>query len=144
MPQFPMSFISVDLSVPYNETENRNQYVLTVICMLTNYVFMVPIRTKTNEYLKHVYSTSGGIKYILNDRGGECTRKQFTWLATELGFTKVYTSSFTPSGNLIIERMHSFLKASLSTMICNHNIDWESIANIAAIVYNVFPHPLSG
>ena len=42
--------------------------------------FMVPMRTKTTEdvinaYLKHVYSTFGGSKYILSDRGGEFTSK---------------------------------------------------------------------
>ena len=55
---------------------------------------MVTTKTKTTEdvinaYLKHVYSTFGGSKYILSDRGGECTIKHFTWLAKELQFTKV-------------------------------------------------------
>ena len=56
--QFPMPFISINLLGPCSEMEYGNQYVLTVICMLTNYVFMVPIKTKTiediiNAYLKH-------------------------------------------------------------------------------------------
>ena len=82
---------------PYSEIENGNQYGLTVICMLANYVFMVPIKTKTTEdiinaCLKHEYSTFGGSKYILSGRNGEFSSKQFTWLNKELGFTKVYTS----------------------------------------------------
>ena len=44
IPQFSMSFISLDLLDPYCETERGNQFALTVICMLTNYVFMIPIR----------------------------------------------------------------------------------------------------
>ena len=44
IPQFPMSFINMDLVDPYGETENENQYALTVICMLTNYIFIIPIR----------------------------------------------------------------------------------------------------
>ena len=46
---FPMSFISMDLVGPYRETENGNHYALVVICMVTNYVFMIPIRTKSTE-----------------------------------------------------------------------------------------------
>ena len=74
----------MDLLGPYNAMKDGNQYVLTVICMLTNYVFMVLIKTKTTEnvinaYLKHVYFTLGGSKYILNDRVGEFLRRQFTW-----------------------------------------------------------------
>ena len=73
---------------PYGVTENGNQYTLTVICMLMNYIFMVPIRTKTtgdviNSYLKHVYSTLIGSTYILSDRGGKFSSKQFTWLPKE-------------------------------------------------------------
>ena len=86
IPQFPMAFIHVDLLGPYSEMENENQYVLTIICMLTNYVFMVLIKTKAtkdiiNTYLKHVYATFGSSKCILGDRGGEFSSKQFTWLA---------------------------------------------------------------
>ena len=72
----------MDLLGPYNENENGNQYALTVICLLTNYVFMVPIKTKTTEdiittYSKHVYSTFGGSKFILSDRGGGFSSKHY-------------------------------------------------------------------
>ena len=108
IPQFPMSFISMDLLGPYSELENENQYTVTFICMLTNYSLMESVRTKTTEdvinaYLKHVYSTFGGSKYILSDRGSEFTSKEFTWLAKELGFTKVHTSPYIPTGNSLIE-----------------------------------------
>ena len=49
IPQFPMPFVSMDLLGPCIEMEKRNQYALTFICMLTNYVYMVPIRTETTE-----------------------------------------------------------------------------------------------
>ena len=72
IPQFPMSFINMDLVSPYRETKNENQYTLTVICMLTNYVLMIPIRSKSTEkvikaYLTGIYSIFGGNKYILSD-----------------------------------------------------------------------------
>ena len=65
MLQVSMPFIIMDLLGPYSEIENGNQCTLTFICMLTNYVFIVPIKTKTTEdiinaYLKYVYSTFGG------------------------------------------------------------------------------------
>ena len=62
--------------------------------MLTNYVFMIPIRSKSTEevikaYLTGVYSTFGGSKYILSDSRSEFTSKQFTLLTNELGLIKV-------------------------------------------------------
>ena len=38
-----MSFIVMDLLGKYPETENGNHYALTVICMLTSFVSIVPI-----------------------------------------------------------------------------------------------------
>ena len=40
IPQFPMSFISMDLVGPYRETENGNQYAFMV------YIFLIYIRSK--------------------------------------------------------------------------------------------------
>ena len=115
--QFPMVFISMDLLGPQSKIESGNQYMRTIICMLTIYVFIIPIKTETKEdvinvYLKHLYAIFGSSKYILSDRERECFSKQFTWLANEVGFTKRYTSPYTPTGNAVIGRMHSFLKAS--------------------------------
>ena len=72
--------------------------------MLTNYVFTIPIKSKfteevMNAYLRDVYSTLRTSKYILSDRGGEFTSKQFTWLAKKLEFIKVYTSPHISTGN---------------------------------------------
>ena len=36
---------------------------------------------------------------IFSDRGRKFTKKQFTWLANELGFNKVYTPPYIPMGN---------------------------------------------
>ena len=139
-----MSFISMDLLGPYSEMENGIQYALTIICMLTNYVFMLPIRTKTTEdvIIKAISKTSlfhlWGSKYILSDRGSEFISKQFTCLAKELGFRKLYTYLYTPTGNSVIERTHSFLKGWLKKIICNCNTYWDDIAHIAAMACNVF------
>ena len=97
--------------------------------MYTNKLcFNDPIKSKTTEqvikaYLKDVFSTYEGSKYILSDSGGELTSKQFTWLVVELGFIKVYTSPYTQTCNSVIERTHTFLKTFLRKPICNHNTD---------------------
>ena len=63
---FPMQFISMDLIGDFHPPTDRNhRYALTVICMLTGYVFCVSLKTKTAEevmqaYIDNVYSKFGG------------------------------------------------------------------------------------
>ena len=47
---FPMQFISMDLIGEFHPpTTKGKRYALTVICMLTGYVFCIPLKTKTAE-----------------------------------------------------------------------------------------------
>ena len=69
---FPMQFISIDLIGEFHPpTTKGKRYVLTVIYMLTGYVFCIPLKTKTAEevlqaYIDNVYSKFGrSIKILL-------------------------------------------------------------------------------
>ena len=44
---FPMQFISMDLIGEFHPpTSKKHKYALTVICMLTGYVFCVPLKNQ--------------------------------------------------------------------------------------------------
>ena len=144
-----MSFISMNLIGPYKEIENGNQYALTIICMLTNYIFMIPIRSKSTKdimkaYHTGVYSTFRASKHILSDHDSEFTSKQFKFWAKELGFIKVYTSPYSPTGNSTIECTHSFLKASIRKFIYDHKVDWDETVHIATMANKVYPYSSAG
>ena len=69
---FPMQFISMDLIGEFHPpTSRKHWYALTVICMLTGYVFCIPLKTQTAEeviqaYIGNVYSRFGGsLKYLV-------------------------------------------------------------------------------
>ena len=58
---------------PFMMTTWGNQYTLTVICMLTNYVICVPLIDKfadiaVSAYLREVYCRLGGIGKIVSTR----------------------------------------------------------------------------
>ena len=88
---FPMQFISMDLIGEFHPpTTKKNRYTLTVICMLTGYVFCIPLKTKTAEevlqaYIDHVYSKFGESIKFLSDNGTEFKNKIFEQIAKELG-----------------------------------------------------------
>ena len=44
----------------------------------------------------------------------------------------------------MIEGTHSFLKTLIRKLICNHNTDWDELAHVAMMAYNVFLHSSSG
>ena len=68
-----MQFISMDLIREFHPPTTRGKrYALTVICMLTGYVFCIPLKTKTAEevlqaYVDNMYSKFGGSTKILSD-----------------------------------------------------------------------------
>ena len=78
---FPMQFIFMDLIGEFHPpTTKGKRYALTVICMLTGYVFCIPLKTKTAEevlqaYIDNVYSKFGGSMNILSDNGTEFQKK---------------------------------------------------------------------
>ena len=81
---FPMQFISMDLMGEFHlPISIKHRYALTVICMLTGYVFCVPLKTKTTEeviqaYIDHIYSRFGVALKILSDNGTEFKNKIFS------------------------------------------------------------------
>ena len=74
---FPMEFISMDLiGELYPPSKDGHKYALTVICMLTGYVFCILLKTKqANEvlqaYIDNVYAKFGRSLKILSDNGTE-------------------------------------------------------------------------
>ena len=74
---FPMEFISMDLiGELYPPSKSGHKYALTVICMLTGYVFCIPFRIKSasevvQAYINNVYAQFGGSLQILLDSGME-------------------------------------------------------------------------
>ena len=118
VPNVPMAFIAMDLLGECSETSLGHHYALTIICMLTSFVEVIPIEDKKPEtvikaYLKCVNADKGRSKFILTDRGSEFSSEVMSYSADQLGFTKVYTSPYSPESNSIIERCHSFLKNSM-------------------------------
>ena len=121
---FPLLFISMDLIGEFHPPMSKGKrYTLTVICMLTGYVFCVPLITKTIEevlqaYIDNVYSKFGGSVKIVSDNGTEFKNKIFEQVAKELGVVyKFYTPPYHLASNGRIEGFHAFLKVCISKHI---------------------------
>ena len=144
IPKAPMDFISMDLIGEFYPTSTRgNHYALTVICMLTGWVFCVPIPDKTanailKAYLKNVHHVFGPSRKILSDNGTEFKNDLFDRVAKELGIEhKVYSPPYHPQSNGRIEGFHLFLKACMAKHI-SPGLEWDEVCPIAMAAYNFF------
>ena len=143
---FPMQFISLDLIGEFHPlTSRKHRYALTVICMLTGYVFSVPLKTKTAEeviqaYIDHVYSKFGGSLKILSDNGTEFKNKTFEQVAKELWVEyKLYAPPYHPASNGKIEGFHAFLKACIAKRV-TPQLEWHVLVPLACAAYKFIPN----
>ena len=146
---FPMEFISMDLiGEHYPPSKAGHKYALTVICMLTGYVFCIPLKTKqANEvlqaYIDNVYVKFGRSLKILSDNGTEFKNHFFETIAKELGVKhKIDTALYRPSANGRIEGFHNFLKACISKHV-SPQLEWTSVVPLACAAYNFLPNEYS-
>ena len=142
IPKAPMDFISMDLIGEFYPPSTRgNRYALTVICMLTGWVWCVPILNKTanavlKAYLKNVHHVFGPSRKILSDNGTEFKNDLFDRVAKELGIEhKVYSPPYQPQSNGRIEGFHLFLKACMAKHI-SPGLEWDEVCPIAMAAYN--------
>ena len=122
------ALIAMDLLGEYPEMENGNCYALTIICMLTSFVSIIPIKDKKTEtvinaYIRYIYADKGRQKFILSDNGKDFTSASMAYIADKLGFTEVYNLPYSPCSNWVIERCHNFLKNSIRKIRCNFETD---------------------
>ena len=143
---FPMEFISMDLIGEfYPPSKSGHKYALTVICMLTGYVFCIPLKSKeANEvlqaYIDNVYAKFGGSLKILSDNGTEFKNQLFEKIAKELGVKhKIYTAPYRPSSNGCIEGFHKFLKACIAKHVSSQ-LEWTNVIPLACAAYNFLPN----
>ena len=115
-----------------------------MICILTGYIFCIPLKTKTEEeviqaYIDNVYSKFGGSLKILSDNGTEFKKKMFEQVSKELGLEyKLYTPPYHPVSNDRIEGFHAFLKAYIAKHVAPH-LEWDVLIPLACAAYNFMP-----
>ena len=141
----PMEFISMDLVGRFTRTTSGHEYALTMICMLTGYMFCIPLKMKSAEeivekYLTHVTFTFGVSRKILSDNGTEFKNSLFEEVAKQLGIEcKIYSPVYRPQANSRIEGFHKFLKECISMHLVR-SLEWDDILPLAAAAHNWFPN----
>ena len=113
-PSAPFEVTSMDITGPYVLTPRKNKYLLTFIDHFTKYVEAIQISDQSAETCARVYASQivtrhgTGSKLII-DQGRAFMSTFFQETCKILGIHKVNTTSYHPSSNGQIERLHRTL-----------------------------------
>ena len=118
-----------------------NRYALTAVCMLTGYMFCIPIKNTSAEEIvtvwrNHIAFSFGIHRKLLMDNGTESKNDLFSRVAKELGVErKIYSPPYRPQSKRHIEGFHKFLKSCTGKHISRHR-EWDNMTPIATGSYN--------
>ena len=140
----PMHFLTMD-TIEIRDADSAYKYTFTLIDMLTNYVFIIPVKdicgkTLVHEYIYKVYLPFGRMEKFPSDNSTSFINKHWKNLAKALAFTHIQSSLRNPRANGRIENVHNFLKRSMKKIRhSDKTIKWHEAIRIAAHYYNTFP-----
>ena len=142
----PMEFISMDLVGEFHPPSLKgNRYALTAVCMLTNFVFCIPLKNNSaseiiTAWRNHIAFPFRVSRKLLTDNGTEFKNSLFAEVVKELGLErKIYSPPYRPQSNGVLEGFHKFLKASFAKHISRHK-EWDDVAAMVTASYNYMPN----
>ena len=139
----PMHFLAMD-TIEIRDADSAYKYAFTLIDMLTNYVFVIPVKDicgkkLVHEYIYKVYLPFGRMEKFLSDNGMSFINEHWKNLAKALAFTHIQSSPRNPRANGCIKNMHIFLKRTMKRIRhSDKTIKWHEAIQIAAHFYNTF------
>ena len=116
-PDARFDHVHIDIVGPLPPS-NGQTYLLTCVDRLTRWPEAIPIPDITAEtvartFITHWVARFGAPSTITTDRGRQFESSLFRALTHMLGCTRIRTTSYHPSSNGLVERLHRQLKASL-------------------------------
>jgi len=123
----------------------KKKYLLTFIDRFTKYVEAIPISDQSAETCARVYASQivtihGTGSKLITDQGRAFMSTFFQQTCKILGIHKVNTTSFHPSSNGMIERLHRTLPTGLSHFVTSANNNWDVLVPFFLMAYRATPN----
>ena len=139
----PMHFLTMD-TIEIRDADSAYKYAFTLIDMLTNCMFVIPVKDICRKILVHkyiykVYLPFRRTEKFWSDNDTSFINEHWKNLAKALAFTYIQSSPQNPTANGRIENVHNFLKRMMKKIRHNDKtIKWHEAIQIAAHYYNTF------
>ena len=136
----PFQTISIDLIGPLYIHDGSKTYILNAICRLTRFIETCVISDKTAKSVAQgliniIYARHSVPKLILSDLGNEFNNELTREIATILQIKNIFTCSFSPASNGLIERSNAGIGKCLRIMSKNYD-DWPKYLQLTTHALN--------
>ena len=140
MPTYPFQFCHLDLAEDIGK-RNHYQHLLLVLCPLTNFLIIHPLKTKSSNEIANILLFNvfqiWNVQYIHSDNATGFNEKSFLSLLATLGIEKLNTSALHPMGKGKIEAYVKIVKSCLKKYLVDQEaFHWEGLPYVVSKVLN--------
>ena len=131
--------LQVDLLGPLPLSYKGNVHVFTATCMLSKFIYAVPIPNKdaitVSEAMYSLFTTFGVCDTILSDHGSENIAAVTREVCKRMGIAQQFTPSFTHHCLGSCERVHKTLEERLTPYVDAKRRDWD--VHLSSVVFAI-------
>jgi predicted transcriptional regulator len=148
IPEHPFSDVMLDICENLNNIKGY-QHLLLIQCLLTDFVIIIPLRTKKAAEIEHMLMISllqqRNVKRIISDNGPGFRSLPHLSILAALHIQVVATASLSPIGRGKIERLVGITKIMMRRILATRpSYNWAYIPMIVAIAINTTVSPRTG
>jgi len=145
----PWERVAIDVTGPHLQPNKGNKFMVTVLDHFTKYAFAFPVRahdavTVARHLVERVFLVYGVPIQLLSDRGAEFEGSLMTEVCRLLEIDKIRTTSYKPSTNGALDRVHRTLNTMLGKIVSENQRDWDTHVVYILAAYNETEHSAMG
>jgi transposase InsO family protein len=131
------------------KTDEGYRYVLVFAEYVSRFVITVAMkrsdaRSVADALISRVFPLFGAARRLLSDNGGSFNAVLMQEICKILRIHKIFTSTYRPQTDGLVERMNGTLQAMLSKFVATHQKDWPVYLPFVTFAYNSSPQASTG
>lgn len=134
----PHNTLAVDLIDVQNIAVDGYKFIFNGIDMFSRKLYSVPIHKKSESpnALKKILPQIPNLKHVRSDNGGEFKSARFKKVLTDNKVKQIFSESYTPQSNGMIERANRVLKRAINKLI-NYDDKFNWVKSLDIVVSNI-------
>ena len=145
IPNYPFEIIGIDTCGPFNETEDGNIYVLTIIDHFSGWPEAFPMKNKSTlsvarVLLNEVIPRHSCPRVMVSDNGTEFVSAVIALIKEKMRITHIKTSPYHPQSNGKVERFHRYMNDTLAKYCHKSPYQWDQYLPAMLMAYRTMVH----